>query len=390
VRRTLDKVRVLTILSDLEHSKTFELIARHLDRDRFDVRALFLNPPREGAAPLEQYFSSIGIPTETWRFEGRRDYAGTLLRLRRHLKDGKYHAVHAHLMWADYLGMPAAWMAGVPNRLMTRWHATVHHREHPSGLKYDRIANRLATRIITPSRVTYRILTEWEHVPERKVTLLSPPLDVDAFSAPDPADVARLRERYNPEDRHPVIGVISRWVEWKGVQYIIPAVERLLERHPDLLLLLFNATGEYGGTLRALLSRMPERNYRVVPFEPRVEALYQIFDVFVHAPIDEFVETFGLVYGEAMAAGVPSVFTRSGGISGAVEHMRHSYLVPYRNADAIYEGLRTLLDDPELARGIARQARAALTDQLRPEAHVAALQELYAAGLEQAAHHPAA
>ena len=113
-----DRVRVLTIFSDLEHSKTFELTAKHLDLTRFDVRALFLNPPRAGAVPLEQYFTSIGIPTQSWRFEGRKDYAATLLRLRRHLKEEKYHAVHAHLMWADYVGMPAAWLAGVPNRLM--------------------------------------------------------------------------------------------------------------------------------------------------------------------------------------------------------------------------------------------------------------------------------
>jgi glycosyltransferase involved in cell wall biosynthesis len=389
VKSAFNRIRVLTIFSDLEHSKTFELTARHLDLDRFDVRALFLNPPRANIVPLEQCFTSIGIPTQSWRFEGRKDYAATLLRLRRHLKEEKYHAVHAQLMWADYLGMPAAWMAGVPNRLMTRWHATVHHREHPSGLKYDRIANRLATRIITPSLVTYRIVTEWERVPRSKVTLLSPPLDVDKFSSPQPNDVTLLRQRYNPDGRHPVIGVISRWVEWKGVQYIIPGVERLLERYPDLLLLLFNAAGDYGGALRALLSRMPERNYRVVPFEPMNEALYHIFDVFVHAPIDEFVETFGCVYGEAMAAGVPSIFTLSGGV-GAVEHMQHCYIVPYQDADAIHEGLRTLVGNPALARRMGSQARTALAGELRPEAHVTALQQLYAAGVEQATHNPAA
>jgi glycosyltransferase involved in cell wall biosynthesis len=388
VNSRFDRVRVLTIFSDLEHSKTFELTAKHLDLKRFDVRALFLNPPRAGAVPLEQYFTSIGIPTQSWRFEGRKDYAATLLRLRRHLREEKYHAVHAHLMWADYVGMPAAWLAGVPNRLMTRWHATVHHREHPSGLKYDRIANRLATRIITPSHVTYRILTEWERVPRSKVTRLSPPLDLDTFRTPQPNDVTLLRERYNPDGRHPVIGVISRWVEWKGIQYIIPAVERLLERYPNLLLLLFNAVGDYGPALRPLLSRMPERNYRVVQFEPMNDALYHIFDVFVHTPIDEFVETFGCVYGEAMAASVPAIFTLSGGV-GAVEHLRHCYIVPYQNADAIHEGLRTLIDNPGLARQIGSQAPTALAG-LRPEAHALALQQLYAAGLEQATHHPAA
>jgi glycosyltransferase involved in cell wall biosynthesis len=390
MRSASDRIRVLNIFSDLEHSKTFELTAKHLDLDRFDFRVLLLNPPGRGVVPLERYFRSLGISTQAWDFRGRIDYIPTLLRLRRHLKNEKYRVVHTHLMWASYLGMPAAWLAGVPRRLMTRWHATVHHREHPSGLKYDRLVNRLATHIITPGAVTYRIVTEWEHVPRSKVTLLSPPLDFDTFSAPPRDEVAIVRARYNPHARFPVIGVIARWVEWKGVQYIIPAVERLLERYPDLLVLLFNAVGAYGDRLRPLLSRLPERNYRVVEFEPMNEALYQLFDVFVHVPVDEFVENTGGVYSEALAAGVPSVFTLSGVVTGMVQHMEHCYIVPYRNSDAIYEGVRTLADNRELARLMGSQARTALAGELRPEAHVTALQELYAAGVEQATHNPAA
>jgi glycosyltransferase involved in cell wall biosynthesis len=377
-----DRIRVLKIFSDLEHSKTFELVARHLDLTRFDIRVLFLNPPRDSVAPLEQCFRSLGVPTDAWRFEGRHDYLATLLRLRRRLREEKFHVVHAQLMWADYVGMPAAWMAGVPNRLMTRWHATVHHREHPSGLKYDRVANRLATRIITPSKVAQRIVTDWEQVPPGKVTLLSPPLDVEKFSRPSSTDVAILRDRYNPQRRYPAIGVISRWVDWKGIQYVIPAVERLLERYPDLLLLLFNAVGNYGETLRPLLSRLPERNYRVVAFESMNEALYQIFDVFVHVPVDEFVENFGYVYTEALAAGVPSIFTLSGVVSGLVEHMEHCYVVPHANTDAIYAGLRTLADDPARARQIAEAGRGILPREFRPDVHVRALERIYAAGLE--------
>ena len=388
--RAAERIRVLKIFSDLEHSKTFELTAKHLDLDRFDVRALFLNPPRTDAVPLERYFASVGIPTQAWNFAGRPDYLSTLVRLTRHLRQEKYHVVHAELVWADYVAMPAAWMAGVPSRLMTRWHATVHHREHPSGLKYDRVANRLATRIIAPSRVAYRIVTEWEHVPASKVTLLSPPLDFDRFSAPPAADVAAVRDRYNPARRYPVIGVIARWVDWKGIQFVIPAVERLLAHHPDALLLLFNAVGEYGDTLRPLLARLPERNYRVVPFEPMNDALYQIFDLFVHVPIDAFVENFGCVYAEALAAGAPSIFTLSGMATGVVEHMKHCYVVPHQNAEAIYDGMRVLAGDRGLARRLGESARTIVPAEFRPEAHAAALQRIYAAGAEQLMRDPAA
>lgn len=371
-------IRVLNIFSDLEHSKTFELVADHVDRARIDFRALFLNPSASDEAPLVRHFTSLGIPTTCWTFRGRRDYLSTLLRLRRTLIAEHYDVVHTHLMWAHYVGIPAAWLAGVRRRIMTRWHATTHHREHPGGLKYDRTVNRLATRIIAPSAATARILTEWEHVPAAKVTQLTPPIATERFRHPDPESVETLRRRYNADGRHPVIGVVARWVEWKGVQYVIPAFERLLAEYPDALLLLFNAVGDYSDDLRALLSRIPERNYRVVAFEPMSEALYGIFDVFVHVPVDEFVETWGIVYVEALAAGVPSIFTICGAVTGKVEHLKHCYVVPYRNADAILEGVRTLLSNPALARAMAETGSTLFDEECRPGVHVSRLAELYA------------
>ena len=178
-----------------------------------------------------------------------------------------------------------------------------------------------------------------------------------------------------------MIGVIARWVEWKGVQYIIPAVTRLLSDYPDLLLLLFNTIGDYGDELRALLSKLPERNYRTVKFEAMNEALYQVFDVFVHVPVDEYAETSGFIYSEALAAGAPSVFSLSGIATGLAEHLKHCYVVPHRSADAVYKGLRTLIDDPDLARRVGESGRDLLPPEMWPERYVRSLEQLYAEGV---------
>jgi glycosyltransferase involved in cell wall biosynthesis len=107
--------------------------------------------------------------------------------------------------------------------------------------------------------------------------------------------------------------------------------------------------------------------------------LYKIFDVFVHVPVDEFVENFGYVYVESMAAGVPSIFSLSGVVTGMVQHMEHCYVVPHGNSDEIYAGLRTLIDDPPRARRMAESAKAILPAELRPEIHVRALEKIYSA-----------
>jgi glycosyltransferase involved in cell wall biosynthesis len=70
----------------------------------------------------------------------------------------------------------------------------------------------------------------------------------------------------------------------------------------------------------------------------------------VHVPVDAETESFGQVYIEAMAAGVPSVFTPSGIAAELLSHLENAYVVPFRNSDAIYEGMKAILADRELRR----------------------------------------
>lgn len=370
-------LRVLNVFSDLPHSGMFELTVKHLDRTRIDFHALLLNPPTPEMSPLERAFRDAGIPTSTWPFRGSRDYLRTSVRLTRHLRAARYDIVHTHLRWAYYVGMPAAYLARVPVRVLTRWHAAEHHREHPGAVKVDKLTSALATHIIAPGPVTQRILVEWEGVPAGKVFRLAPPVDVDAFSHPSADAVAMLRARYNPDNRAPVIGVIARWVEWKGVQFIVPAFRDLLARYPDALLLLFNASGPFSDPIQRELATLPDRSYRVVPFEPMVAPLYQLFDLFVHVPTHRDAENTGGVYSEALAAGVPSIFTMSGHAIDLVDHMKNAYVVPFCDSPAILAGMLAILGDPLLARRFREHAPAAVPNDFRPEAHARALESLY-------------
>ena len=64
-----------------------------------------------------------------------------------------------------------------------------------------------------------------------------------------------------------VIGVISRYTEWKGIQYIIPAFKQLLNDFPNALLILANAKGGYQAAIKSQLTTHPKDSFTEILFD---------------------------------------------------------------------------------------------------------------------------
>jgi glycosyltransferase involved in cell wall biosynthesis len=84
------------------------------------------------------------------------------------------------------------------------------------------------------------------------------------------------------------------------------------------------------------------------------------------------------VYCEAFAAGVPSVITLSGVAPEFAKHGENCWVVPFRDSQAIFAGLQTLLGAPELMAKIRRRAPEAVLNRFQIESHLRSLEKLYA------------
>jgi glycosyltransferase involved in cell wall biosynthesis len=94
-----------------------------------------------------------------------------------------------------------------------------------------------------------------------------------------------------------------------------------------------------------------------IEFEKDLYSLYQLFDVYVHVPVDECAEAFGQTYVEALAAGIPSVFTLSGVAREFVKNEKNALVVPFKDTNAIYESIVRLLDNNHLAEQLSVQGK---------------------------------
>ena len=209
-----------------------------------------------------------------------------------------------------------------------------------------------------------------------KISLIHHGFDLDKFQDVDTSKISSLKTKYQIEGKFPVIGVISRYIEWKGHKYIIDAFIELLKSYPKAKLILANTNGPFKEDIKKKLQSVPVDNYIEISFEPDLYSLYQLFDVFVHTPIDAEIEAFGQIYIEALASGIPSVFTLSGIAREFIKDKENAIVVDFKNEKQIHDGIILILKDQSLRERIALNGLNSL-DQFRLDLFIQNLKHLY-------------
>ncbi|WP_134767641.1 glycosyltransferase family 4 protein [Nocardioides sp. 1609] len=271
--------------------------------------------------------------------------AGIVEDLRRDPSD-VFH-LHVGTGRENFDGARAAAAAGVPAIVQTLhlpW-LIRDHRKRASALT----ALETVDRVITVSR-RQRATYEDIGVPAERVVTV--PNGVRA-RASSPGRAAARRELGLAPGR-PVVMTVGRLTVMKGHRYLVDAVPQLLQRFPDLVVVVL---GE-GHLRRVLVDRAEQLGVahavRFVGHRHDARGLLDAADVFV---LPSRHEGMPLAAMEAMDAGLPVVGTRVIGTSEVVEDGVTGRLVPPARPGPLAEALEELLDDPVLRRRMAVAGR---------------------------------
>jgi glycosyltransferase involved in cell wall biosynthesis len=331
------------IISLVTNSHVFENYFEQLFILKPDTVLIFLN---EKKSFLQLKCEEIGFKTVFIRYKSKKNIVRASFNILQIFLREKPNLVHTHLFDASITGISIAWFMGIKKRIHTRHHGPQHHNYHPHAVSYDRWINKRSTFIFAISENIKELLIQQEGVNKDKIAVVHHGFNFQEFDLVDEIRIEKLKGKYSIQNRAPVIGMISRYTEWKGIQYVIPAFKKLLYEYPDAVLLLANAKGEYKDEISVLLESLPKDSFREIVFEDDSPALFKLFNVFVHVPIDSTSEAFGQVYIEALASGVPCVFTISG-IANEFVSDKNSLIVPYCDSDSIFLALKNILENKE-------------------------------------------
>lgn len=362
------------IVSDMSKMVALEWICDYRNKEQTNLSFIFLN---KGDSEIEQFVKQRGYSFLRIPYSGKKDLLSAIWKIYSFLRKNKTELVHCHLFDASIAGLFAALFTGVKKRIHTRHYATYHHVYFPKAVKYDRFINWLSTDIVAISQLVKNVLIEKENVPAEKVHLINHGFLIEEYDQVDANRIQAFKNKYGIISGDIVVGVVARYTMLKGIQHIIPAFVQLLRDYPDAKLLIANSHGNDEVYLRSLLADIPLKNLIEVKYERDMGALYKSLDVYVHVPIYDHIEAFGQTYVEALMAGIPSVFTLSGVAQEFIVHERNALVVPFEEAEPVYQSIKRLLEDNALYNKLAIQGKADANERFALSIMIRQLEELY-------------
>ena len=293
------------------------------------------------------------------------------------LRQEQPHIVHTHTSKAGVLGRLAAWITGVPMIVHTpHGHVFYGHFGVLSSWLFLQIERGLAR--VTDWLIGLTTAEKSEHL-ERGVgqddrfAVIPSGIDIDRFKK------TRMAGKMIPEwfDCPPdatVIGSVGWLTDIKGHRVLVDAVAQLKQEHPHLHLVIVGRGDQHDALLHQAKKAGINDSVHLVGQREDVEACLAGMDCFVLPSLNEGM---GRALIEAMAAGLPVVASRVGGIPALIEDEKNGLLVPAEDSLALAVALRRILSDPPWACTLGQNAMQSIGTGYGVPAMVRAIESIY-------------
>jgi glycosyltransferase involved in cell wall biosynthesis len=214
----------------------------------------------------------------------------------------------------------------------------------------------LADAVVVQTGLEARAVLDWG-IPESRVLTLGMAVEHEEVTG---GTGHRLRARLGIPTGRAVVGHLATLDPNKGSNDLVRAVAHLNENRPaaDPVHLVMAGPSspcferflaEYDGGVPGWLSLLGP-----LPLDQRAD-FFAALDLFA---MPSRTDSFGIVFLEAWANGLPVVAADAGGVPDVVRHDQTGLLVPFGEVARLSQALARLLDDPAEAQRLGRAGRA--------------------------------
>jgi glycosyltransferase involved in cell wall biosynthesis len=327
-----------------------EMLAARLARQlRGRYRFLFVCLDQLGT--LGEELRSEGFPVEVLNRRPGLDWR-SIWRLARILRREQVGLLHPHQYTPFFYAQMARWLGRRIPILFTE-----HGRHFPDYPRRKRIlVNRLLLsrrdRVAAVGEAVRRAVIANEGIPAERVEVIYNGIDLEVFQTSKDRDAARREMGVGPNDF--VVVQVARLDYLKDHLTAIRAVGNVAARHPAVRLVLVGE-GPEQAKIEAEVDRLQlAEHVRFLGLRKDVACLVPAADVFLLTSISEGIP---LTLIEAMAAGIPVVSTRVGGVPEVVVDGQTGLLASTGDDKTLSEQLLCLAADAAQRRRMGEAGR---------------------------------
>lgn len=350
-------------------------LLKGIDKERFEV--VYLSLGRDSLADeLADYVSAVEV------LEGRQGMlVGSVKSVKKAVRRHGTQLIHTHGFRANFAGRLAGRSLGVP--VVTTVHSVI-STDYANPFKallaprIDNITLALTGRFIAISNAIKEDLSG-RGVPPEKISVVYN--GIDPYEPSPDRDAARaalgglipVRELGRAGEDAFIVGTVARLEPNKGVINLVRAVKKLTESIPGLRVIIIGSGIEREALEKEASTLGVSNVVEFLGYQLDVRRLIPGFDVFA---LPSLSEGFGLVIVEAMAAGVPVVASRVGGIPEIIDHEKSGLLVEPGDPRALGHGVARLYESSSLRSSIAEEAAKIFIDRFTTDRFVKATEKV--------------
>jgi glycosyltransferase involved in cell wall biosynthesis len=351
---------------------------RGLDKNKYHVELACAPNGR-----LIELVQSNGMPVRMFRYLVQpihpvKDLI-TIFSLSQFLKKNPYHIIHTHNSKAGFIGRLAGKLSKTPIIVHTV-HGFAFHDQETKWKKWLILnLERLAVRWCDIMIFISQPLIDWalrDRVVTRKEKIIKiySGIELEKFIPAPDKERSRLKEMWGLKDDEAVIGMVSKLWEGKGHILLIQAFETILNRFPNVKLIIVGE-GYLKGKLKNMVSSKGlDNNVLFTGFQDNVREVLACVDV---AVLPSYFEGMGRVLLEAMAMEKPVVGTRVGGIPDLIEDRVNGFLVEPGNEIQLTEAILKILTEKKLAKQLGANGRRKIESRYSAAYMVQAIETVY-------------
>jgi glycosyltransferase involved in cell wall biosynthesis len=349
-------------------------ILKHLRRADFEPYVCALQS--KDGNPMGSEIRSLGIPVECLEIGHLRDW-NALPRLIDYLKRIGADLVHTQLEFANILGNVSAKLLHLPSvctiHIMPSLDVKAKSRLHQK-LEWF-VLNHFCDRVISVAEEARDYHLQISSASPAQVVTIYNGIDLSGFTSQDGAlEHTDVRVELGiPADAN-VLTTVAVLRPPKGIQFMIRALPKVLPVHPNTYYLIVGDGSHREALVEEARQSGVENQVIFAGMRSDVPRLLTATDVFVLPTLTEALPT---VLAEAMAARLPIVASRVGGIPEMISEGQNGSLIDPEDVDGLANACIHLLDAPGLRAAMGAKGRHTVEQKFNIERQVDRLEALY-------------